>query len=82
MSGKLTDIVLAIIAIIFGALRLVVQPRLSIPTVEGSYEAFVHLFVGGLIGAWLVKRDKWIWLVIAIVISLLEVIVFTVQKSA
>jgi hypothetical protein len=27
-------------------------------SVEGSYEAFAHLFVGGLIGVWLVTRER------------------------
>jgi hypothetical protein len=27
-------------------------------SMEGSYEAFTHLFVGGLIGAWLVTRER------------------------
>lgn len=36
---------------ISAVLRVVITPRLThIPTPELSYEAFVHLFVGGLIG--------------------------------
>jgi hypothetical protein len=32
---------------------------------QGSYEAIAHILVGGLIGAWLVNRQRWLlWTVI------------------
>lgn len=41
-------------------------------SLAGSYEATAHLFVGGLIGAWLANRDKFnLW--VAGGMSLVEV---------
>jgi hypothetical protein len=57
-------------------------PRLDLPTAQGSYEAFAHLFVGGLFGAWVVKRTKLLWLVLAVSVSILELVLFIVQKLA
>lgn len=37
----------------------------------GSYEAFAHLFVGGLIGAWLVTRNR-LYLGLVIGLSIVE----------
>ena len=78
----MTNVVLLLISIAFAAIRFALPPRLEIPTAVGSYEAFVHLFTGGLIGAWMVKRSEWSWLAMAVAISLLEVVVFLVQKYA
>ena len=38
---------------------------------EGSYEAFAHLFIGGLIGAWLVKRER-LYLGLVVGLSIVE----------
>lgn len=38
---------------------------------EGSYEAFAHLFVGGLIGAWLVTRER-LYLGLVVGLSIVE----------
>ncbi len=62
--------------VVLGALALVigfVRPLLdSHPlSVEGSYEAFAHLFVGGLIGAWLVTREL-VYSTLVVVLSLVE----------
>jgi hypothetical protein len=48
---------------------------------SGSYEAAAHLFVGGLIGAWIVNRRRWIWLAVAIAITIVEVVAFMIQKN-
>jgi hypothetical protein len=40
-------------------------------SLEGSYEAFAHLFVGGLIGAWLFKRQR-LYLGLVIALSVVE----------
>ena len=40
---------------------------------QGSYEAMAHVFVGGLIGAWLVNRKRWL-LITALAISAVEVV--------
>lgn len=36
--------------------RFMITPRLELPTSEGSYEAFAHLFVGWLFGV------SWVWM--------------------
>jgi hypothetical protein len=40
---------------------------------QGSYEATAHIFVGGLLGAWLAIRERWL-LVSAVGVSAVEVI--------
>ena len=44
-------------------------------TWPGTYEAAAHLFVGGLCGAWLVKRETR-YAVLVVVLSLVELIFF------
>ena len=77
---KTTSILLAI-TVAIGLLRFTITPRLDLPTAEGSYEAVAHLFVGGLFGAWAVKRSEWAWLAMAVGVSLLELVLFFVQKA-
>lgn len=69
--------------------RLAIKPRLDIPTVEGSFEAFAHLFVGGLFGFWLARRgtpDEAIepyglrMMFLAFVLSAFELFLFLIQK--
>ncbi len=62
------------------AVRFLIEPRLDLPTATGSYEAVAHLFVGGLFGAWLVNRQRPL-LLMAVSVSLLELIMFLVQKG-
>jgi cyanate permease len=38
---------------------------------DGSYEAFAHLFVGGLIGAWLMTRER-LYLLLVVGLSIVE----------
>jgi len=73
---------LLLVTVAIGVARFLITPRLDLPTAGGSYEAFAHLFVGGLFGAWVVKRSQWPWLVMAIAVSLLELVMFLVQKNA
>ena len=77
----MTNIVLILVTALIGALRFVIVHRLDLPTAEGSYEALSHLFVGGLFGAWFVRRDKWLWLILAVSVSLLELVMFLIQKA-
>lgn len=53
--------------------------RFAIPSHElswaGAYEAFAHLFVGGLIGAWLVSRKR-LFLILVLAMSAIELIAF------
>lgn len=59
------------IAIVLAAIRPFLAPH-SV-SLQGSYEAFAHLFVGGVFGAWLVTKSRWP-LVIAIGLTLVEVV--------
>jgi hypothetical protein len=79
-KGKPIDAILIVVGITLGILRFTITPRLEIPTMSGSYEAAAHIFVGGLIGAWIVKPAKWIWLAVAIAITVVEVVAFMIQK--
>lgn len=49
----MTKLLLIIAIAACGIGRFFIVPRLQLPTWEGSYEAFSHLFAGGLFGAWL-----------------------------
>lgn len=69
--------------------RVLVEPRLDLPTVEGSCEAFAHLFVGGLFGACLASRgtrhdaiygDSTFYFLLGTMLSLFELAIFLVQK--
>jgi hypothetical protein len=58
------------IAIVLGVIRPFLSPH---PVgLQGSYEALAHLFVGGVVGAWLVTRARWL-LVIGIGLTVVEV---------
>lgn len=70
--------------------RLLIEPRLSVPTWEGSYEALAHLYVGGLIGWWWKRRDLacekidgkgFKCLMLAVALSLFELVMFLYQKA-
>jgi len=66
-----------ITAAAFGAVRpLMPSHPLS---ANGSYEAFAHLFVGGLFGVAIGQR-RWFYAVIAIALSLVELICFLANK--
>ena len=58
-------------AVVIAALRPFTP--LHAASLPGSYEAMAHIFVGGLIGAWLVNRQRWL-LFTALAISAVEVI--------
>jgi hypothetical protein len=50
-------LIIVVLVVILSVMRFFMPTHsLSLP---GSYEAVSHLFVGGLIGAWLVTKDKW-----------------------
>lgn len=55
--SKWLAVLLVVATVAFGVGRAFVTGGhpLSLP---GSYQAFAHLFVGGLIGAWIVCRDR------------------------
>ena len=42
-------------------------------SLAGSYEAFAHLFIGGLIGAWLISRER-LYLGLVIALSVVELV--------
>lgn len=58
-------------AIVLGTIRPFLVPHPV--SLQGSYEAIAHVFVGGIIGAWLVSRARWL-LVIGIAITVVEVV--------
>jgi hypothetical protein len=58
------------IAIVLGVIRPFLSPHPV--SLQGSYEAIAHLFVGGVVGAWLVTRARWL-LVIGIGLTIVEV---------
>ena len=47
MKARTLFVSLASIAVLLG--RVFIIPRLSVPTIEGSYEAFAHMLVGFLV---------------------------------
>jgi hypothetical protein len=53
--------------------------RFFVPTRElsavGTYQAFAHLFVGGLAGAWCASR-RWVFLVLFVVLAAVELVAF------
>ncbi|MCE9534359.1 MAG: hypothetical protein K8T89_25040 [Planctomycetes bacterium] len=65
MTGLQKQILWIVIAIAFGVLRV-------IGLKSAFLQAMAHLFVGGLIGAWLVDRGR-LYLILAIALSVLEV---------
>jgi hypothetical protein len=72
VSQKVGQMKFAIIAIaiVLGVIRPFLSPHPV--SLQGSYEAIAHLFVGGVIGAWLVTRARWL-LVIGIGLTVVEV---------
>lgn len=66
----LRGVVIAIAVVI-----AIVRPFMPMHPVspQGSYEAIAHLFVGGILGAWLATRERWL-LAIAIGLSVVEVL--------
>jgi len=93
----MNKLLIIISALLFAVGRFFITPRLNLPTVEGSYEAFSHLYVGYLFGAavhWQMNNpkakyysyirfaiEKNLYFQVAILLSLLELVMFMVQKS-
>lgn len=69
----MVNYMLIIIALLFGIARFFIPTHPV--SAFGSYEAFAHLFLGGLIGAWLVTR-KWSYLFIILALTAVETFVF------
>ena len=57
-------------AIVLGVVRPFLSPHPV--SFQGSYEAIAHMFVGGVIGAWMMTRARWL-LVTAIGLTVVEV---------
>jgi hypothetical protein len=69
-KARAAKFVVLTIAIVLAVIRPFLSPHpVSMP---GSYEAMAHLFVGGVIGAWLVTRAPWL-LGTAIALTVVEV---------
>jgi hypothetical protein len=50
-------VIMTVLALAVG--RVLIEPRLDLPTATGSYEAVAHLIVGGFYGAWWVSKKPW-----------------------
>jgi hypothetical protein len=70
-------LVLAFIALIFLIARFFMPTHPLSP--HGTYEAFAHLFVGGLFGAWMVSKLK-IYLILALIMSAGELAAFLILR--
>ena len=70
-------VVLILLVVLFGVARFFIPTHEL--SVHGSYEAFAHLFVGGLIGAWLVSKNK-VYGLLALGLSGLELTAFLTLK--
>jgi hypothetical protein len=58
-------IILVLLCIVFSVVRFMIPSHPLSPA--GSYEAMAHLFIGGLIGAYFVSRDrKYLWMIAAL----------------
>lgn len=69
----MANLCLVLLSVVFGMLRfLMPNHALSLP---GTYEAFAHLFLGGLLGAWLESR-KYIYLVLVAILTGVELVAF------
>lgn len=64
---------LVIAALVIALIRFMIPTHPL--TLVGSYEAVAHLFVGGLIGAWLVSR-RHLFLVVFVLLSVVELVAF------
>jgi hypothetical protein len=60
-----------IAAVLIAALRPFMP--LHSASLQGSYDAMAHILVGGLFGAWLVNRARWL-LMTALAVSAVEVV--------
>jgi hypothetical protein len=58
------------VVVVLGVIRPFLSPHPV--SLQGSYEAIAHLFVGGVIGAWLISRARWLF-VIGIGLTIVEV---------
>ncbi len=68
---------LTLLCMVFAMLRFTIQPHSL--SWEGAYQAFAHLFVGGLAGAWLATKDR-SYLILVVVLTLVEVWAFVLGK--
>lgn len=71
MFIKQTELLVITAVVLVG----IVRPFMPMHAVswQGSYEAMAHIVVGGLLGAWLANRERWL-LMAALAISAVEVL--------
>ncbi len=48
-------------------------------SLEGTYQAFAHLFVGGLVGAWLTTKKEF-YLILFTALIFIEIVAFFVAR--
>lgn len=69
---------LLLFACLLGIVRFAISP--SELSFSGTYQAVAHIFVGGLLGAWLASRQRaYLWIVLGL--SVLEVIAAISARS-
>lgn len=69
----MVNYILILIAVLFGVARFFMPSHAL--SAAGTYEAFAHLFLGGLIGAWLVSRN-WVYLFLILTLTAVETVAF------
>ncbi len=74
----MTRLILIVVALAFAVGRFFIPTHQISPA--GSYEAFSHLFVGGLAGAWLATRNG-LCAALAVALSVVELLAFFALKG-
>lgn len=68
-----TVMLLVLVSLTLSVIRFLIPSHAL--SLNGSYEAVAHLFVGGLMGAWIVSKEK-TYLLLVGVLSLVELVAF------
>jgi hypothetical protein len=66
-------IALALTSAAFALVRFTIPSHA--PSPAGSYEAFAHIYVGGLLGAWLATRER-AYLAFVLALTAIETVAF------
>jgi hypothetical protein len=79
MSERWQFVLIAVLTVALTVGRLTLVSHVE-PSVGGTYTAFAHLIVGGMIGAWLVTR-KQLYGLPALFLSAVELLAFFVTRG-
>jgi peptidoglycan/LPS O-acetylase OafA/YrhL len=81
MTRYAVTLILIALSTAFAVVRFAVGHR--DPSLPGTYQALAHLFVGGLLGAWLVDRQgRRDCLYLALALSAVELLAFVVGRTS